>query len=243
MFDALRMIRPLGLISALGVTACSGASASRSQEPAQVADTRASVGEWTTLFDGTSLDHWRGFRMNRLPGGWVIADGSLHFQPGGEGGDIVTRERFSDFELELEWRLAEGGNSGIFFRVDEAEPRTFESGPEMQVLDNQRHADGRNPLTSAGANYALHAPSSDAARPVGEWNQVRLVVKGPHVEHWLNGSKVVDYELWTEDWRGLVAGSKFVEWPRYGLALDGHIALQDHGDPVWFRHIRARRLN
>jgi len=181
--------------------------------------------------------------MDALPAEWLVEDGTLQFRPGGPGGDILTRETFADFELELEWRVAEGGNSGIFFRVDEAEPRTFESGPEMQVLDNKGHADGKNPLTSAGSNYALHAPSQDTTRPVGEWNQARLLVRGAQVEHWLNGVKVVEYELWTEDWRSLVAGSKFVEWPRYGLAREGHIALQDHGDPVWYRNIRVRTLN
>lgn len=226
-------------LTTLFMTACSGGPSPE----AGVGNSTRGDGEWISLLDGQGPTQWRGFRMEELPAAWSLENGVLSLQPGGQGGDIVTREQFADFELELEWRLAKGGNSGIFFRVNEAEPRTFESGAEIQVLDNQVHPDGQNPLTAAGANYALHAPSQDATRPVGEWNHVRLIARGPHVEHWLNGTKVVEYELWTEHWRSLVAGSKFVEWPRYGLAREGHIALQDHGDPVWYRNIRIRRLN
>jgi hypothetical protein len=116
------------------------------------------------------------------------------------------------------------------------------TGPEMQVLDNGGHPDGKTPNTSAGSNFALHAPLRDVTRPVGQWNQARLVVNGSHVEHWLNGVKIVEYELWGDDWKARVAASKFKAMPRYGLARRGHIALQDHGDWVAFRNIRIRRI-
>jgi hypothetical protein len=200
--------------------------------------------EWITLFDGESLGHWRGFRRDDVPSGWQIEEGTLAFVPGsGEGGDIVTRDRFENFELELEWKISEGGNSGIFYRVQEGDYRhTWETGPEMQVLDDAGHRDGLTAEHTAGSNYALHAPSADVTEPVGEWNTVRLVVDGARVEHWLNGVKIVEFEQWSEDWQALVDASKFATMSGYGAYREGHIALQDHGDRVWYRNIRIRPL-
>ena len=120
--------------------------------------------------------------------------------------------------------------------------RIYETGPEMQVLDDSAHADGGNRLTSAGSNYGLYAAPEGIVKPAGEWNAVRIVVDGPHVEHWLNGKKVVAYELWSPDWEAKVAGSKFIEWPGYGRAIRGYIGLQDHGDWVAYRNIKIREL-
>jgi hypothetical protein len=158
----------------------------------------------------------------------------------GGGGDLITRQQYASFELALDWRVSPGGNSGVMFHVVEDLERTYHSGPEMQILDNGGHRDGRNPLTSSGSNYALHAPPRDVTRPVGEWNTARLVVNGNHVEHWLNGEKVVDYELGTPEWIEKVAASKFNEWPRYGKAGRGHIAIQDHDSAVAFRNVKIR---
>jgi hypothetical protein len=193
-----------------------------------------------SLFNGRTLDGWRAFTSPAPPAGWAAVDGTLART--GAGGDILTADEFGDFELRLQWKLAEGGNSGIFFRVVNTGSQVWESGPEMQILDNARHADGKNPLTSAGSNYGLHAPVRDVTRPVGEWNDVRLLVAGAKVEHWLNGVKVVEYELWSPEWESLVKRSKFVTMPAYGRAKRGRIALQDHGDPVWFRNITIRPL-
>lgn len=195
---------------------------------------------WRLLFDGETTDGWRGFKLDGMPDGWAVEDGALTRVTG--GGDIITIEQFDDFELSLEWKVEAGGNSGIFFHVVEADDvgYTYQSGPEFQVLDNARHADGQSPITSAGSNYALHAPTRDVTRPVGEWNHARLVVRGAHVEHWLNGVKIVEYELWTPEWERRVGESKFAQWPRYGRARRGHIGLQDHGDRVWFRSIKVR---
>ena len=194
------------------------------------------------LFDGVSLDAWRGYGRDDLPGAWSAVDDALTCTPGGDGGDIITRETFTDFDLRLEWRLGEGGNSGVFFGVVEGPRRSYHSGPEIQVLDNAGHPDGRNAITSAGSNYALHAPTADVTRPLGEWNEVRVVREGNRVRQWLNGTLVVEYELGTDEWKALVAASKFSEWPDYGIHHEGHIALQDHGNPVWFRNLRIRRL-
>ncbi|MDH3222839.1 MAG: DUF1080 domain-containing protein [Gemmatimonadota bacterium] len=195
---------------------------------------------WRLL--STSLEGWRGYMREDVPGGWTAENGVLTFSPGGEGGDLITRDQFESFELALEWKIEPGGNSGIFYRVVEEGRYAYWTGPEMQILDNARHPDGRSPLTSAGANYGLHAPPGDFTRPVGEWNEARIVVRGSDVEHWLNGQRVVSYTLGSPEWEALVAGSKFTEWPGYGQADRGHLGLQDHGDPVWFRNIRVRAL-
>ncbi len=195
---------------------------------------------WRALFDGRTTAGWRGYRMDAMPGGWEVVDGALTRT--GSGGDIVTTEVYANFELELEWRVAPGGNSGIMFRVVEDSDATYMSGPEVQVLDDAAHRDGASRLTAAGANYGLHPAPAGVVKPAGEWNAVRLVVNGAHVEHWLNGVKVVEYELWTPEWEAQVAASKFAQWPGYGLARAGHIALQDHGDWVAYRNIRIRVL-
>lgn len=200
----------------------------------------AQAAGWKSLFDGRSLQGWRGFKSAAPPSGWAAVDGTLTRQA--SGGDILTMEEFGDFELRLQWKILAGGNSGVFFRVTNDGRQVWESGPEMQILDNARHADGKNPLTSAGANYGLHAPVRDVTRPVGEWNDVTLLVSGAKVEHWLNDVKVVEYELWSPAWESLVKASKFVTLPAYGRAKRGHIALQDHGDAVWFRNITIRPM-
>lgn len=192
------------------------------------------------LFDGTSTKGWHTYAKNEAPKGWRVEDGALVRTDG--GGDIVTQDEYQDFELELDWKIGEGGNSGIFFHVLETKGYPWETGPEMQILDNDRHKDGQNPMTSAGANYALNAPERDYTRPIGMWNHVRLVVNGAHVEQWLNGSKTCAYDLWTPEWKAAVAASKFASMPDYGLARTGRICLQDHGDRVAFQNIKVKRL-
>ncbi len=193
---------------------------------------------WRLLFDGETTSGWRGYRQETMPEGWQVVDGALtRVAP---TGDIVTVEQFSDFELTLEWKVEPGGNSGIFFRVSEEPDDVWESGPEMQILDDAAHPDGLQRETAAGSNYALHAAPEGVVRPAGEWNEVRILVRGNHVEHWLNGVKVVEYELGSEDWEERVRNSKFATMPRYGREPRGHIALQDHGDWVAFRNIKIR---
>ncbi len=194
---------------------------------------------WRLLFDGETTDGWRGFRRQDMPG-WSVEEGELRRV--GRGGDVVTTEQFDDFELRVDWMVREGGNSGIMFRVSEEWDRTWKTGPEMQVLDDERHRDGRRRITSAGSNYALHAASEGAVRPAGTWNEAMILVNGGHVEHWLNGVKVVEYELWSDEWDELVAASKWDTLPGYGRQRRGHIALQDHGDWVAYRNIKIRPL-
>jgi Domain of Unknown Function (DUF1080) len=195
---------------------------------------------WKLLFDGKTTNGWRGYQQKTMPDGWQVVDGALVRT--GSGTDIITVDQYDSFELSLEWKISAKGNSGVMYRVSEDGEATYHTGPEIQVLDNHGHRDGKNPLTSAGACYALYAPSKDVTRPVGSWNQLRLVVKGNHVEHWLNGEKIVQYEIASPDWNKRVAGSKFKEWPQFGKNARGHIALQEHGNRVDYRNIKIRSL-
>lgn len=195
---------------------------------------------WRLLFDGKTTKGWRGYREKAAPAGWQVVDGALARVD--KAGNLSTEEQFGNFELALEWKIGEGGNSGVMYRVTEAHEEPYETGPEMQVLDDARHADGKSLLTSAGSDFGLYATKPGIAKPAGTWNAARIVVKGNRVEHWLNGTKVVEYELGSADWKDRVAKSKFGKWPDYGLATRGYIVLQDHGDAVAYRNIRIRTL-
>lgn len=185
---------------------------------------------------------WRRYRADSLPRNWVFDAESGVLTRAGLAGDIVTRVAFCDFEFALEWRLERGGNSGVFYRATENPRIIWHHAPEMQVLDNTAHNDGRNTLTSAGALYAVYAAARDATRPVGDWNRARIVAHGDSVEHWLNDVLVVAYRVGSEDYRARVAASKFREWPEFGLAPCGLLGLQDHGDRVQYRRLRVRPL-
>lgn len=194
---------------------------------------------WRPLFDGESLDGWRQYGSEAPPEGWRAEEGTLHRY--GPGGDIMTVDTFDDYELALEWRVAEGGNSGIFYHGRTGYDYIHDVAPEMQVLDDAVHPDGQNPLTAAGAVYGLYPAPPGVVRPAGEWNEVRILAHGDHVEHWLNGERIVEYELGSDEWQARKADSKFAG-TEYGTLRSGHIGLQDHGDPVWFRNIRLRPL-
>ncbi len=216
-------------------------SVSAAQAPPNTLTAAERAAGWRLLFDGQTISEWRVFNQQAVSDGWQVVDGTLARVA--RGRDLITKEQFADFEFAFDWKLgAPGANSGIMFRVAEGPPQTYHTGPEMQLLDNANHADGKVPETSVGANYALHAPTRDTSKPVGEWNTAKLLVHGARVEHWLNGEKVVEYELWTSEWTAKVAASKFVQWPQYGLAQSGHIAIQDHGNPVSFRNLKVRVL-
>lgn len=198
------------------------------------------AGPWTTLFDGTSLDAWRAYGGGDVPNAWMIEDGTLKLS--GRGGDIITRARFSDFELELEWKISAGGNSGIFYLAETGLAEIYHGAPEMQVLDDDAHRDGADASTRAGALYGLYPATAGAVNPAGEWNRVRIVVDGGEVEHWLNGHKIVSCTIGSPDWQERVRNSKFNAWSEFGKSRTGHIGLQDHDDTVWFRDIRVREL-
>ena len=210
--------------------------------------TASAAAEWTVLFDGKNINGLRAYKREDFPAkGWILDHGALKTVPkeqGGEVVDLVTKDTFKDFELELEWKVAPGGNSGVMYRVNEEEkgPGWF-TGPEMQILDDDKHPDGKNPKTSAGALYALIAPNAKKKlKPVGEFNSARVVFKNNHVEHWLNGEKIVEFTWGSAEVKALAAESKFKDKPKFMGEPEGRVTFQHHGQEFWIRNIRIRRL-
>ena len=226
------------LITVLMCSAAGWAPAA-AQAPNTLSAADRSAG-WRLLFDGRTMAGWRGWKQTTVPDGWKVVEGAITRVA--TGGDIVTTQQFKNFELTLEWNISPGGNSGIFYRASEDDEAIYWTAPEMQVLDDARHVDGKSRLTSAGANYGLHEAPSGIVKPAGQWNLVRLIVNGRHVEHWLNGVRLLQYELLSPDWEMRVHGSKFAPHPRYGRNAEGFIGLQDHGDRVAYRNIKIRIL-
>lgn len=205
------------------------------------------------LFDGETFEGWRGYNQPAFPdSGWVTEDGALKVagtgtgEAGGQGGDILYDQKFLDFHLKLEWKVSEGGNSGIFYLAQEIEGEPiWKSAPEMQILDNERHIDanlGKDGNRQAGALYDLIPAEPQNAKPAGEWNLAEIMVYRGTVVHRQNGEVVLEYHLGTPDWERLVAESKFADFPWFGKYEPGYISLQDHGDDVWFRNIRIREF-
>jgi hypothetical protein len=200
---------------------------------------------WQLLFDGKSTSGWRNYKSDKLTPRWKVSNGELYLDKSvKEGGDIMTDKEYQDYELVLEWKIGPCGNSGIIFNVveDAKYDNTYNTGPEMQVLDNTCHPDAKIIKHRAGDLYDLISCSKETVKPAGEWNAVRIVSKNAKMEFWLNGTKVVDFTMHTPEWDQMVAKSKFATMPGFGKAVKGHIALQDHGDPVWFRNIKIREL-
>lgn len=211
---------------------------------------------WILLFDGASSEGWRGVNKTNFPASWIIEDNSLKCQGSGrgeagavDGGDILyAKQQFSNFNLKVDWKIAEGGNSGIFYLGREVEGwPIYKTAPEMQVLDNERHPDallGKDGNRKAGSLYDILPAKPQNAKPAGEWNSIEIICYQGTVVHKQNGETVLEYHLWTPDWNDLVKGSKFPglnpDWAN--VAKEGVIALQDHGDDVWFRNIKIRPL-
>jgi hypothetical protein len=196
---------------------------------------------WVLLFDGKDAGaHLRGYKKDAMPASWHVDDGELVLK--GKGGDIVTKDEYQDFELVLDWKISEGGNSGIMWHVTEDHGYPWETGPEMQILDDAKHPDGKSRLTSAGACYALYPAPEGAVKPVGQWNTARILAVGPKVTYWLNGTKTAEFDMSSKEWKDKLAGSKFKSMPDFATRAKGHIALQDHGDEVAFRNIKVRPI-
>jgi hypothetical protein len=196
---------------------------------------------WKLLFDGTTTAGWRGYKTQTMPNGWRAENGTL--TKDSSVADIVSKEQYGNFEFAMDWRIETGGNAGIFYRGTEEYDHIYWSAPEYQLLDDANAPDGKNRLTSAAAAYGLYAAPAGIVKPAGEWNATRILVNGPHVEHWLNGQKVVQYELWGPDWEAKVKASKFKDWPNYGRAKTGYLAIQgDHNGVLALRNIKIRTL-
>lgn len=206
---------------------------------------------WTILFDGENLDNWKAYNSDTITQ-WKIEGDALVFvpaegeRPGSE--NLITKDQFTNFELALEWKISEGGNSGVMWGVQEDEQYSepYLTGPEIQILDNERHPDAQNgPIRQAGALYDLSEPTRDATNPAGEWNEMIITIN--YEENvgtvTLNGTDVNDFPLDGDEWEQMVENSKFSDWENFGEKRTGHIALQDHGDRVSFRNIRIRELD
>ena len=227
------------LLLPLSCKARSQAPPSPNTAPNTLTDAEQSSG-WRLLFDGKTTTGWRNYGKPTLSDGWVVKDSALTRT--GAGGDIITTDEFKNFELSIDWKIEPGGNSGIFYRAVEDTDAIYWNAVEMQVLDDAKHPDGQFADESAGAPYDLYPIPKGHVHAGGEWNTARLVVNGNHVEHWLNGFKLVEYEVGSRDWDAKVAGSKFKPYPKFGKNPQGHIGLQDHGNVVAFRNIKIRVL-
>ena len=207
---------------------------------------------WESLFDGKTTAGWHNYGKTSVGEAWKVADGNLYLdttiKDGWQikgGGDIVSDEEFKNFHLKLEWKIAPYGNSGVMFYVHEDTVKyqyVWNTGPEMQVLDNEGHPDAKIPKHRAGDLYDLIACSKETVKPAGEWNQAEIKSVNGKLDFYLNGTNVVSTILWDNNWKALVAGSKFKQWPDFGTYKKGHISLQDHGNTVWYRNIKIKRL-
>ena len=198
---------------------------------------------WKLLFDGSTFKGWRGYRKPGLPeGGWEIKDGTLKTIPKAKGGELITEQKFNDYDLSWEWKIAEAGNNGIKYFVTEGRPGA--PGHEYQMLDDDKHPDGKiGPHRQTAAFYDVLPPAANKPlKPVGEWNLSRIIIKGNHVEHWLNGAKVLAYDLGTDEVKAGLAKSKFKGFPDFGTKIEGHIMLTYHSDECWFRNMKIREL-
>ena len=244
---------PLFFMAALGLFACCNNTKKMSASSTGFNSLSASeAGEgWELLFDGKTTNGWHKFNTKTIGAAWKAEDGTLRLEASQkqdwqikEGGDIVSDQEFENFHLKLEWTIAQNGNSGILiYAVEEPKYKwPWETAPEMQVLDNNGHPDSKIIKHRAGDLYDLISASPETVKPFGEWNQVEIISNNGNLEFHLNGVKVVQTTLWNDSWKKMVAGSKFKDMPGFGAFKKGRIGLQDHGDNVWYRNIKIKRL-
>jgi len=242
----MRKLSQLLSVAILFTGLASSAFAQSTAKPAAQGSQAKSAAKTDTihLFDGTNLDHWRGYKTEEIGKDWKIQeDGSLMFDGGkGHGGDLVTKEVFESFVLTFDWKVSEAANSGVMYRVGLGDNAPYLTGPEYQVLDDDKHRDGVHPKHTSGSLYGLYEATGKKLNAVGEWNSAKIVLNGNNVQHWLNGTKVVDAEMHSEDWDKQVAASKFSKWKKFATLKTGHIAFQDHGNQVWYRNITIQKL-
>jgi hypothetical protein len=246
------MKKYLFIFSALAFAGC---SSSKQASMSSTNESKALDGGWITLFDGSSTSNWHTYGKTSAGKVWKIDNGTLHLDPvaqknmKGEAGDLVTNEEYENFDLKLEWKISPKGNSGILFYVNEDPAKyheTYFTGPEMQVLDNGTptvagHPDGRLYTHRAGDLYDLLA-SKEAVKTAGEWNQVEVISNKGKLDFYMNGQHSLSTTMWNDNWRQMIAISKFKDMTGFGTFKKGKIALQDHGDEVWFRNIKIKKL-
>lgn len=243
------LLTPLALLSLL--IACNNNGDDKSATPAAEIKATGNDTGWISLFDGKTTTGWHSYGKTTAGEAWKVADGALYLDTTKKegwqttGGDICTADEYENFDLKLEWKIAPNGNSGIIFFIQEDTAKyqyVWKTGPEMQVLDNDGHPDGKIPKHRAGDLYDLISSSKETVKPVGEWNEAEIVVKDSILNFYLNGHNEVSTKLWDDNWNKLIAGSKFKDMPGFGTFKKGRIALQDHGNMVWYRNIRIKKL-
>ena len=201
----------------------------------------AAASGWRPLFVGSSLEGWRGYKQDAPPEGWTVTNGVLSKTASVR--DLITREQYGDFELAWDWKIEKGGNAGVFYRVTEEYDHPYWSAVEYQLLDDANAPDGKSRLTSAAAGYAVYPSPAGVVKPAGEWNSSRVVARGTHVEHWLNGQKMAEYDTESPDFKSRVEQSKFKPYPNYAKSARGYIGVQgDHRGELTIRNMRIREL-
>jgi hypothetical protein len=228
----------------MGAFACSKKSKTHSSTHQASMKTETTQG-FTSLFNGHNLKGWHSYLKDQPGSAWKVDDGTIALYPdSGSGGDLTTDGQYQNFVLKLDWKISDGGNSGIIFNIHES-PKfrwTYLTGPEMQVLDNKDASDNQDSTHLAGSLYDLIAAPPSAVKPAGKWNKVKMKVLDGHITFWLNDKKVVDTQMWNDHWKKLVKNSKFSNWKEFATYKKGHIALQDHGHRVWYRNIKIKTL-
>ncbi|MBP6686536.1 MAG: DUF1080 domain-containing protein [Lacibacter sp.] len=257
------MMRSLLMIAAVGLLAsCNNEGEATNANDTSTAELPAPVPPllsedevkegWVSLFDGKSTKGWHKYGGAPVGNAWKVADGTLYLdtsvkQNGKivDGGDILTDEEYENFHLKIEWKISPNGNSGVIFFSHEDTTKfkhPYESGPEMQVLDNNGHPDAKIIKHRAGDLYDLITSSPETVKPVGEWNLAEIIAKDGQLEFHLNGTKVVSTTMWDDNWTNMIAASKFKQWPGFGTFKKGRLVLQDHENAVWFRNIKIKKL-
>ncbi|HKP31633.1 MAG TPA: DUF1080 domain-containing protein [Chitinophagaceae bacterium] len=243
----------LCLLGIVTIMACNNGGTTSTTDSTATNDSTVKEADWVNLFDGTTTTGWHTYGKSSIGSAWKADSGMLHltvptakegFQ-NRDGGDIVTNEEYENFHLKLEWRISKNGNSGIVFLIKEDTAQykyMWNTGPEMQVLDNDGHADGKIIKHRAGDLYDLISCSKETVKAVGEWNLAEIVVNKGKLDFFLNGTNVVSTTMWDSTWNNMVGASKFKDMPGFGKQRVGRIGLQDHGDEVWFRNIQIKRL-
>jgi hypothetical protein len=215
--------------------------------PKQAENKSGTSTEKQELFDGHSLKGWRIFK-NKDNNSWEVVDGTLHCKPFSDSGtnfrsDLITEEQYENFEFSFDFKIAPQSNSGVMFRVSEDYDLAYATGPEYQIIDDDGYPGQLAEENKTAGNYAMHVPENKTLNPMGEWNEGKIVARGNHIEHWLNGNKVIEYELYTDDWKARRDASKWKDFPGYATVKKGHIALQDHGNEVWFKNITIKVID
>ena len=242
----------LGLLLLVVFTSCTPKKVEENSEPVSLDNqltAEESAAGWKLLFDGQTLTGWTIFKA-RPNNTWEVSDGTLHCKAlnettgeGNERADLRTTEPYQNFELVFDWKVAAEANSGVMFRVTEEFEQPYYSGPEYQLIDDVGYPGELTEMQKTGSNYDMHAaPATKPVKPAGEWNTTKLVVNGNHVEHWLNGARVVEYDLQSDDWKQRKEASKWKDAAGYGMAPTGYIDFQDHGNEVWFKNVKIKIL-